>query len=168
MTARATFTEIMAMKLISHFASDRIQLAAVLTTSWSPLAGAPPDVAEEITQTLSWSTDSSAAPQSAIEVSYPVVKCQQPAFHGCSASNLHRIKAFSGLSCVSEGAELSIRIGRVRLTDAFLQIIQDIHAGYVVYSAEAHRSVLADNYKPKPIEVYDFHSAPFLNHYRLY
>lgn len=131
MTARATFTEIMAMKLISHFASDRIQLAAVLTTSWSPLAGAPPDVAEEITQTLSWSTDSSAAPQSAIELAI------------CTES-----KHFLA-------------------SPVCQKIIQDIHAGYVVYSAEAHRSVLADNYKPKPIEVYDFHSAPFLNHYRL-
>lgn len=28
-------------------------------------------------------------------------------------------------------------------------------------------SVLADNYKPRAIEVYDVHSAPFLDHYRL-
>jgi hypothetical protein len=27
--------------------------------------------------------------------------------------------------------------------------------------------VLADNYKPKPIEIYNSRSAPFLNHYRL-
>lgn len=30
-----------------------------------------------------------------------------------------------------------------------------------------HRSVLADNYKPRAIEIYDATSAPFLDHYRL-
>ena len=48
MASRATLCEIMALKLSSHFASSKIQLVAVLTTLWSPLAGAPPDVMEEV------------------------------------------------------------------------------------------------------------------------
>ncbi|KAG2362718.1 hypothetical protein BDR07DRAFT_1450997 [Suillus spraguei] len=47
MCSRATLCEIMALKLLSHFASSKIQLVAVLTTLWCPLAGAPDDVIEE-------------------------------------------------------------------------------------------------------------------------
>jgi len=40
--ARASLAEIMAMKLLSTFAPNYIELVATLTTSWSPLAGAAP------------------------------------------------------------------------------------------------------------------------------
>lgn len=65
--SRATLCEIMAMKLLSHFASDYIQLVAVLTTCWNPLAGASPEVVDEVTQVLG-NDDVMNHPQSALEV----------------------------------------------------------------------------------------------------
>ncbi|KZP22753.1 hypothetical protein FIBSPDRAFT_890108 [Athelia psychrophila] len=46
-------------------------------------------------------------------------------------------------------------------------IVNDIYSGRVVFSTSGHRSMLADNYKPREIEIYDCTTAPFLNHYRL-
>ncbi|KAH8100884.1 hypothetical protein BXZ70DRAFT_936367 [Cristinia sonorae] len=46
-------------------------------------------------------------------------------------------------------------------------VVNDIYAGRVVFSMTSHRSVLADNYKPKATEFYDVRKAPFLDHYRL-
>ncbi|EMD33909.1 hypothetical protein CERSUDRAFT_107712 [Gelatoporia subvermispora B] len=46
-------------------------------------------------------------------------------------------------------------------------VVNDIYAGRVVFSMSSNRSVLADNYKPRPIEIYDCRNAPFLDHYRL-
>ncbi|KAK0487093.1 receptor-activated Ca2+-permeable cation channel [Armillaria novae-zelandiae] len=47
------------------------------------------------------------------------------------------------------------------------KVVNDIYSGRVIFSTAAHRSVLADNYKPRAIEVYDCRKAPFLDHYRL-
>lgn len=58
------------MKLVSHFANNRIQLVSVLTTCWSPLAGAPEGVIEEVKGVLGGSVeDDIDDPQSALEVS---------------------------------------------------------------------------------------------------
>lgn len=46
--SRAALCEILAMKLLGQFASNKIQLATALTASWNPLAGAPEDVIDEI------------------------------------------------------------------------------------------------------------------------
>ncbi|KAL1940266.1 hypothetical protein VTO73DRAFT_9218 [Trametes versicolor] len=46
-------------------------------------------------------------------------------------------------------------------------VVNDIYAGRMVFSMMSNRSVLADNYKPKSIEIYDVRKAPFLDHYRL-
>ena len=46
-------------------------------------------------------------------------------------------------------------------------VVNDIYTGRVVFSMMSHRSVLADNYKPRSIEIYDVLRAPFLDHYRL-
>ncbi|KAL7278976.1 hypothetical protein ACG7TL_006808 [Trametes sanguinea] len=46
-------------------------------------------------------------------------------------------------------------------------VVNDIYSGRMVFSMTSNRSVLADNYKPKSIEVYDVRKAPFLDHYRL-
>ena len=46
-------------------------------------------------------------------------------------------------------------------------VVNDVYSGNIVFSSAATpRSVLADNYKPKAIEVYDHRTAPFLDHYR--
>ena len=46
-------------------------------------------------------------------------------------------------------------------------VVNDIYNGRVVFSMTSHHSVLADNYKPRAIEFYNVHKAPFLDHYRL-
>jgi hypothetical protein len=45
-------------------------------------------------------------------------------------------------------------------------VVNDIYSGRVVYSSSAHRSIVADNYKPRAIEIYDSRNASWLNHYR--
>lgn len=57
----------MAMKLLGKFASDQLRLIAALTASWSPLAGAPPGVKEEVKGLLGADADTHD-PQCALEV----------------------------------------------------------------------------------------------------
>jgi hypothetical protein len=45
-------------------------------------------------------------------------------------------------------------------------VINDLYSGNVVFPLNATRSILADNYKPRAIQIYDVRKAPFLNHYR--
>ena len=45
-------------------------------------------------------------------------------------------------------------------------VVNDIYSGRVVFSVAGNHSILADNYKPRAIELYNPHNAPFLNHYR--
>ncbi|KAJ7773071.1 receptor-activated Ca2+-permeable cation channel [Mycena metata] len=130
MLSRATLCEILAMKLLSHFASNHITLVAVLTTSWSPLAGATPEVVEEVKQVLG-SKANVNDPQSALEM----------------AISTHAKRFIS--SPVSQ------------------KVVNDIYSGRVVFSTATTRSMLADNYKPKAITLYDSRDAPFLDHYRL-
>ena len=68
MLTRAMFCEILAMKLLTHFASNDMQLVAVLTTCWNPLAGAPPDILQEVRLALRGGDDDLDYPQSALEV----------------------------------------------------------------------------------------------------
>lgn len=66
--SRASLCEILAMKLVSHFASNRLQLVSVLTAGWSPLAGAPNDVVSEVQSLLGGEAEDIDDPQSALEV----------------------------------------------------------------------------------------------------
>ncbi|KAJ7637601.1 receptor-activated Ca2+-permeable cation channel [Mycena polygramma] len=130
MLSRATLCEILAMKLLSHFASNHITLVAVLTTSWSPLAGASPEVIEEVKQVLGGGANVNDA-QSALEMAI-------------STQAKHFIS-----SPVSQ------------------TVINDIYNGRIVFSTATTRSMLADNYKPRAISIYDCRDAPILDHYRL-
>lgn len=69
MISRANFCEILAMKLLTRFSSDKIRLAAVLTASWNPLAGAPSHVLEELRDTVGGHEEDLDDPQCALEVS---------------------------------------------------------------------------------------------------
>ncbi|KAJ7903703.1 receptor-activated Ca2+-permeable cation channel [Mycena olivaceomarginata] len=130
MLSRATLCEILAMKLLSHFASNHINLVAVLTTSWSPLAGASPEVIAEVKQVLGSNANVSDA-QSALEVA---ISTQAKQFISSPVAQ---------------------------------KVVNDIYTGRIVFSTAATRSMLADNYKPKAITIYDSRDAPFLDHYRL-
>jgi hypothetical protein len=70
MRSRATLCEILAMKLLSRFASNHIQLVAVMTTRWNPLAGATYEILDQVKHALGGDDDDIDAPQSAIEVSW--------------------------------------------------------------------------------------------------
>ncbi|CCL98789.1 uncharacterized protein FIBRA_00794 [Fibroporia radiculosa] len=129
MLSRAALCEILAMKLLGTFASSRIRLAAVLTASWSPLAGAPPEVVDEVRETIG--NDDRYDPQNALEMAIATES-----------------KAFLSAPVVQT-------------------VVNDIYAGRVVFSMASNHSVLADNYKPRAIEIYDSRNAPFLDHYRL-
>ncbi|KAF4614239.1 hypothetical protein D9613_007732 [Agrocybe pediades] len=131
MFARASLCEILAMKLLSRFAKNYLQLVAVLTTTWNPLAGAPPHVVEEVKQMLHARDDDMDSAQSAIEMAIST-----------------DAKAFLA-SPVTQ------------------KVVNDIYSGRVVFSVATNRSILADNYKPRAIEIYNPHNAPFLDHYRL-
>ncbi|KAF9234138.1 hypothetical protein BU15DRAFT_53008 [Melanogaster broomeanus] len=67
MSSRATLCELVAMKLLSHFASSKVQLVAVLTTPWNLLSGAPLDVVEEVKEAIG-QEDCLDSCQSAIEM----------------------------------------------------------------------------------------------------
>lgn len=45
-------------------------------------------------------------------------------------------------------------------------VVNDIYSGRVIYSSSANRSIVADNYKLRAIEIYNGRNAPWLNHYR--
>ena len=70
MLSRADLCEILAIKLLNRFGTYYIQTVAVLTTSWSPLAGAPEQVTDSVKQTLNADDDDIDSAQSAIEVSW--------------------------------------------------------------------------------------------------
>lgn len=46
------------------------------------------------------------------------------------------------------------------------RVVNDIYNGRVVFSVAATRSILADNYKPRAIEIYDPLKKSFIDHYR--
>ena len=67
------------MKLVHHFASNQIELVSVLTTSWSPLAGAAGDIIEDVKSVLGRKDDTGVDDlQSALEVSYHLTRLLSP------------------------------------------------------------------------------------------
>ncbi|KIJ66723.1 hypothetical protein HYDPIDRAFT_85148 [Hydnomerulius pinastri MD-312] len=130
MSSRATLCEIMALKLLSHFASSKVQLVAVLTTLWNPLAGAPIDVVEEVKEAIG-QEDCVDSSQSAIEMAIAT-----------------KAKSFLASTIVQS-------------------VVNDMYTGRIAFTITANRSMVADNYKQRAIELYDVRRAPFLDHYRL-
>ncbi|KAF8440310.1 hypothetical protein L210DRAFT_3760506 [Boletus edulis BED1] len=128
--SRATLCEILALKLLTYFASSKLQLVAVLTTLWNPLAGAPLDVVEEVKEVIG-REEAPESSQSAIEMAIAT-----------------RAKAFLASTIVQT-------------------IVDDVYTGRIVFTVAANRSLVADNYKQRAIEMYDVRKAPFLDHYRL-
>jgi hypothetical protein len=80
--SRAILCEILAMKLVHHYASNQIELVSILTTSWSPLAGATNDVIEDVKNILGHKEEQGVADlQSALEVSCCHVSALSPYAH---------------------------------------------------------------------------------------
>lgn len=147
MQSRATLCEILAMKLLSRFASNHILLVAVLMTRWNPLAGATYDIVDQVKISLGQENDSDMdSPHSAMEVRKPILLCY-------------------GLSAFEEMA-ISTQAKAFLASPISQKVVHDIYYGRIVFSMAAKRSILADNYKPRAIELYDYRSAPFIDHYR--
>jgi hypothetical protein len=137
------------MKLVHHFASNQIELVSVLTNSWSPLSGASDEVIEDVRTILGNRQDDGMDDiQSALEVSH------LPCIH-CGSKRL-----------MSHKMAISSSAKRFVASPIVQSVVNDIYSGRVIYSSSAHRSIVADNYKPRAIEIYDSRNAPWLNHYR--
>jgi hypothetical protein len=130
MNARAHLCELLAMKLLATFASDKVLTVSVLSTSWSPLAGAPDSVLTDVKAALG-GDEKAEDPQNALEMA------------------------------------IGTRAKRFIASPVVQKVVNELYRGDVVFGMTAHRSVLADNYKPRAIEIYDVSKAPFLDHYRL-
>jgi hypothetical protein len=130
MLARAHLCELLAMKLLATFVSDKILTVAVLSTSWSPLAGAPDSVLADVKGALGGDGGEKMDPQNALEMA------------------------------------IATRAKRFIASPVVQTVVNELYRGDVVFSMASHHSVLADNYKPRAIELYDAVNHPFLNHYR--
>lgn len=75
MLSRADLCELLAIKLLNRFATHYIQTIAVLTTSWNPLAGAPPQVIETVKMAMNADDDDIGSAHSAIEVGAVLLVC---------------------------------------------------------------------------------------------
>jgi hypothetical protein len=148
MQSRATLCEILAIKLLSRFASNHIQLVAVLTTRWNPLAGATYDIVDQVKSSLGHEDDADMDSQhTALEVRGPYY------FLSAHPSSLSKM-AISTQAKAFLASPISQRV------------VHDIYYGRIVFTIAGRRSILADNYKPRAIELYDYRSAPFIDHYR--
>ncbi|THH27606.1 hypothetical protein EUX98_g6581 [Antrodiella citrinella] len=67
MLSRASLCEILAMKLLNHFATNQLQLVSSLTASWSPLMGAPTEIMDEVRDVVG-NDDDMHDPQCALEM----------------------------------------------------------------------------------------------------
>ncbi|KIM33297.1 hypothetical protein M408DRAFT_326068 [Serendipita vermifera MAFF 305830] len=129
--SQASLCELLAIKMLRHFAKNQIELVAVLTVNWHPIAGAPPEVKDAVKKLVGGREDDLDDPASAIEVAIATES-----------------KYFLA-------------------TPLAQTVINDIYTGRVVYTIASTRSLIADNYKQRQIEIYDPKRAPFLDHYRL-
>jgi hypothetical protein len=158
MASRAMMCELLAMKLLRHFANDQLSLVAVLATSWNPMTGAPANVVNEVKDALGGDDENLDDPSSALEVN----------------SQMQHSKPIHCASRIPRQTLTHVRLQLAIVTKSknFLSsplvqtVVNDIYKGRIVFSTASHRSLLADNYKIKEIEIYDVRDAPFLNHYR--
>lgn len=148
MLSRATLCEIMALKLLNHFASSKIQLAAVLTTLWNPLAGAPADVIEEVKDAIGGEDEYDDNPQCAIEVS----SIFDP-FLSFAVNDLDKM-------AIATKAKTFLASPLVQ------SVVNDMYNGRIIVSIVSNRSMVADNYKQRATAMYDPRTAPILDHYR--
>ena len=70
MMTRAALCELLAMKLARCYANNKVMLATALTTGWRPTAGAPPDVAAEIQDSIGGHEEDLEDSNCALEVCY--------------------------------------------------------------------------------------------------
>lgn len=152
MITRADVCEILAMKLIRHYAKDRILLATALTTSWIPTAGAPSEVIAEIQEAVGGNKEDLDDPICALEVRY------------LKFGRSHCLTGFIDLIQLAIATEAKEFLA----TSVVQTVVNDIYAGRIVYTTPSRTSspALYDNYTPHPLKLYNVRSAPFLDRHR--
>ncbi|OCF56114.1 hypothetical protein L486_06055 [Kwoniella mangroviensis CBS 10435] len=93
-------------------------------------------------------------------------------FQGASEEVLERAKEEGDDDLLTQGGnalEMAIISGSKRFirSPSCQKVIEGIWSGRIIYSALNAHALIADNYKKKPIQMYNPHKAPLLDHYRL-
>nr|XP_019010032.1 uncharacterized protein I206_05594 [Kwoniella pini CBS 10737]OCF48813.1 hypothetical protein I206_05594 [Kwoniella pini CBS 10737] len=93
-------------------------------------------------------------------------------FQGASQEVLERAKEEGDDELITQGGnalEMAIISGSKRFirSPSCQKVIEGIWTGKIIYSALNAHALIADNYKKKPIQMYNPHKAPLLDHYRL-
>ena len=102
MQSRASLCELLALKLMSRFASHNTELLAVLTTSWCPLAGASSATVEEVKYAISGHDLETS--HTALEVG--TAPDHIPGLNDTTDGDMHTVE---GLPCHSSSSEISER-----------------------------------------------------------
>ncbi|TEB34488.1 receptor-activated Ca2+-permeable cation channel [Coprinellus micaceus] len=105
MLSRADLCELLAIKLLNRFATHYIQTIAVLTTSWSPLAGAPQQVVETVKTAMNADDDDIDSAHSAVEMA---VQTEAKAFLAAPLTQKVVADIYSGRVVFSAMANRSI------------------------------------------------------------
>ncbi|KAG8693097.1 hypothetical protein FRC09_010733, partial [Ceratobasidium sp. 395] len=150
----------------SHFLS-----AASSDLAFAPLKRSRADACEVLAMKLL--RRFTAVSDNAIDL-FSVLTVSWDPLQGCPEGCLTDIKDIVGEDLDHEektsALELAISSGAKRFIASPLvqTCVSDIYAGRVVFSAPATRgSLLADNYKQRHVQLFDFHQAGWLDHYRL-
>ncbi|WVR08864.1 hypothetical protein IAU60_005923 [Kwoniella sp. DSM 27419] len=93
-------------------------------------------------------------------------------FQGASEEVVERAKEEGDDDLLTQGGnalEMAIISGSKRFirSPSCQKVIEGIWSGRIIYSAMNAHALIADNYKKKPIHIYNPHKAPLLDHYRL-
>ncbi|WRT69282.1 uncharacterized protein IL334_006266 [Kwoniella shivajii] len=93
-------------------------------------------------------------------------------FQGASEQVIERAREEGDDELLTQGGnalEMAIISGSKRFirSPSCQKVIEGIWTGRIIYSALNAHALIADNYKKKPIQMYNPHKAPLLDHYRL-
>ncbi|OCF32424.1 hypothetical protein I316_05850 [Kwoniella heveanensis BCC8398] len=93
-------------------------------------------------------------------------------FQGASQEVIERAKEEGDDDILTDGGtalEMAIISSSKRFirSPSCQKVIEGIWTGRIIYSALNAHALIADNYKKKPIQMYNPHKAPLLDHYRL-
>ncbi|KZO94176.1 hypothetical protein CALVIDRAFT_528947 [Calocera viscosa TUFC12733] len=130
-TSRAALCELLASKLVRGLSHRPMELAQVLTTSWSVLQSAPMSALAQIGLDVGGKPEELEEPMNALEMGI-----------------FSQAKFFMSSPLVQG-------------------VVTEVWSGRILYSSASERSLVADNYKMRQIQIYDARVAPFLDHYRL-
>ncbi|KDN53254.1 hypothetical protein K437DRAFT_253272 [Tilletiaria anomala UBC 951] len=175
---RGMMCELLAIKLLRTFSADGIELVTVLTAPFSPFNGIElsPRYQEQLRrqQEANHSLDLSESDTTRRNV----MLANASGF--CSANpnlsgNGSRFN-LGGRGQQRDAAQAScsaLELALFSSSKKFIKsplcqkVVQGIWEGTVVISSASNHAILNDDYKRKPLSIYDPRTAPLLNHYRL-